>query len=154
MLAKTFLMRLVRLLDVLFFRVVENSKMKKSLKFLYIGILLVMIICITGCSKEGDSQDNDQVSEITHAPRADLIGKWKGTGNEISTIILGIDGSYKDAVDDLSVIGTYTVDSAAGTLTVNESEYGMVFTYSYELSGDNLTLQLKGGLPRTFTKQK
>ncbi len=64
------------------------------------------------------------------------------------------DGSYKDIVDDISVIGTFTVDSIAGTLTVKESEYGMVFKYSYVLSGDNLTLQLSGGLPRTFTRQK
>ena len=128
--------------------------MKIKVKLFSAVVLLVMIICVSGCSKDENNQDNNQVSETTHASRADLIGKWKGTGNEISTIILGSDGSYKDAVDDLSVIGTYTVDSAAGTLTVNESEYGMVFTYSYELSGDNLTLQLKGGLPRTFTKQK
>ena len=110
-----------------------------------------MIICITGCSKEDDNQTSETT---THASRDELIGKWKGTGNELSTITLGSDGSYKDAVDGISVIGTYTVDSNAGTLTVNESEYGMVFTYSYELSGDNLTLQLNGGLPRTFTKQK
>ena len=51
------------------------------------------------------------------------------------------------------IIGTYTVNSSAGTLTVNESEYGMVFTYSYELSGDNLTLQMEGGLPRSFARQ-
>ncbi len=124
--------------------------MKKHFKILSVCILLVMIICITGCSKEDDTK----TSETTHASRADLIGKWKGTGKELSTITLGKDGSYKDVVDDISVIGTYTVDSTAGTLTVNESEYGMVFTYSYELSGDNLTLQLNGGIPRTFTKQK
>ena len=125
--------------------------MKKYLKLFTVGILLVMIICITGCSKEDDNQTSETT---THASRDELIGKWKGTGNELSTITLGSDGSYKDAVDGISVIGTYTVDSNAGTLTVNESEYGMVFTYSYELSGDNLTLQLSGGLPRTFTKQK
>jgi hypothetical protein len=51
------------------------------------------------------------------------------------------------------MVGTYKVDSTAGTLTVNESEYGMVFTYSVELSGNDLTLQLDGGLPRTFTKK-
>ncbi len=124
--------------------------MKNHFKILSVCILLVMIICITGCSKEDDTK----TSETTHASRADLIGKWKGTGKELSTITLGKDGSYKDDVDDISVIGTQTVDATAGTLTVNESEYGMVFTYSYELSGDNLTLQLNGGIPRTFTKQK
>ena len=128
--------------------------MKIKVKLFSAVVLLVMVICVSGCSKDENNQDNNQVSETTHASRADLIGKWKGTGNELSTITLGSDGSYKDAVDDLSVIGTYTVDSTAGTLTVHESEYGMVFTYSYELSGDNLTLQLNGGLPRTFTKQK
>ncbi|MBP3754151.1 MAG: hypothetical protein J6I66_04775 [Lachnospiraceae bacterium] len=45
---------------------------------------------------------------------------------------MGADGSYKDVAGDISIIGTYTVDSINGTLTVNEKEYGMVFTYSYE----------------------
>ncbi|MCR5203727.1 MAG: hypothetical protein K6E47_01620 [Lachnospiraceae bacterium] len=127
--------------------------MKKHFKILSICILLVMIICIAGCSKEDDTKTSE-TTNTKHASRDELVGKWKGTGKELSTITLGKDGSYKDVVDDISVIGTYTVDSTAGTLTVNESEYGMVFTYSYELSGDNLTLQLNGGIPRTFTKQK
>ena len=125
--------------------------MKKSIRIISAIVLLILVFCISGCGKE----ESDQVSETkTHASLSDLIGKWKGTGNELSTITLGSDGSYKDIVDDISIIGTFTVDSTAGTLTVNESEYGMVITYSYELSEDNLTLQMNGGLPRTFTRVK
>ena len=125
--------------------------MKKSIRIISAIVLLILVFCISGCDKE----ESDQVSETkTHASLSDLIGKWKGTGNELSTITLGSDGSYKDIVDDISIIGTFTVDSTAGTLTVNESEYGMVITYSYELSEDNLTLQMNGGLPRTFTRVK
>jgi hypothetical protein len=68
-------------------------------------------------------------------------------------LTLGSDGTYKDVAGELSIIGTYTVDEVYGTLDVSEKEYGMSFSYSYELSGDNLTIQLNGGLPRTFVRQ-
>ena len=87
------------------------------------------------------------------ASAEELVGTWRGIGGEPSTLTLGEDGSYSDVADFASIIGTYTVDSAAGTLTVNESEYGMVFTYAYELSGDHLTIQLEGGLPRNFSRK-
>ena len=123
--------------------------MKKSAKILTTVLLLSIVFNITACGKN----EPEQIPVETHASSAELVGKWKGTGKEISTLTLGADGSYKDIADIASIIGTYTVDEIAGTLTVNESEYGMVFTYSYDLSGNDLTLQLDGGLPRTFTKQ-
>ncbi len=123
--------------------------MKRSVQLLSVVLMLVMLFCITACGKE----ENAQASEETHASAAELVGKWKGTEGEISTLTLGADGSYKDIAGDISIIGTYTVDSVSGTLTVNEKEYGMVFTYSYELTDDKLTLQLNGGNPRNFLRQ-
>ena len=123
--------------------------MKKTSKFPIVVLMLVIVFCMCACGKE-----NSASAEESNAAASDLVGTWKGTGNEISTLTLGANGSYKDiAGEDMYIIGTYTVNSSAGTLTVNESEYGMVFTYSYELSGDNLTLQMEGGLPRSFARQ-
>ena len=123
--------------------------MYRIVKMISIVLMMVMVICCSACGKG----ENNQTSGGTHASSAELVGKWKGTGNEISTITLGADGSYKDVADGVSIKGTYIVDSTEGTLTVNESEYGLVITYSYELSGDNLTLQMNGGLPRTFARK-
>lgn len=116
-----------------------------------VALLALTLSCAGACGKK-DAADT-KVSQSAPVNSADLVGTWKGTGDEISTLTLGSDGSYKDDAGDLYMVGTYKVDSAAGTLTVNESEYGMVFTYSVELSGNDLTLQLDGGLPRTFTKK-
>ena len=123
--------------------------MKKLIKLNLIVLLLIAVIGITACGKK----ESEQEPVVVHASSDELVGKWKGTGDEISTLTLGSNGSYKDIAGELSVIGTYTVDEIAGTLTVNEKDYGLVFTYSYELDGDNLTLQLDGGLPRTFARQ-
>lgn len=123
--------------------------MKRITKSGMIVFLLIMVIGIAACG----NKESDQESAVVHASNDELVGKWKGTGNEISTLTLGSNGSYKDIAGELSVIGTYTVDEISGTLTVNEKDYGLVFTYSYELDGDSLTLQMDGGLPRTFARQ-
>lgn len=123
--------------------------MKKAIKILTTALLLTMFLCVTACGKD----ETEQTATVTHASAEELIGKWKGCGNEISTLTLGAKGSYSDVAEGVSITGTYTVDSISGTLTVKEKEYGMVFTYSYDLSGDNLTLQMDGGNPRTFVKQ-
>ncbi len=123
--------------------------MSKFGKVLSVVLMLAMVFCITACGKD----NSELVTEESQVSSADFVGTWKGTGNEISTLTLGANGSYKDVAGDVSIIGTYTINASEGTLTVNESEYGLVFTYAYELSGDNLTLQMNGGLPRTFAKQ-
>ena len=128
----------------------EKTKMKKAIKLVSTALLLTMLLCVTACGKD----ETEETAPVTHASAEELVGRWKGTGKEISTLTLGAKGSYSDVAEGVaSITGTYTVDSIAGTLTVNEKEYGMVFTYSYDLSGDNLTLQLEGGNPRTFVKQ-
>ena len=123
--------------------------MKKNTKLSLIVLVLISVMGITACGKK----ESEPEPVVVHASSDELVGKWKGTGNEISTLTLGSNGSYKDIAGELSVIGTYTVDEISGTLTVNEKDYGLVFTYSYELDGDDLTLQLDGGLPRTFARQ-
>ena len=123
--------------------------MKRIVKVLSVVITVMMVLCMTACG----NKEEEQAEEAVHASADELVGKWKGTGGEISILTLGSDGSYKDVAGDLSIIGTYTVDSTAGTLTVYEKEYGMVFTYSYDLTDDTLTLQLSGGNPRTFVKK-
>lgn len=125
--------------------------MKKLKRGLIITLLMLMTLSFSACgSKE---EDNDQASQRPQINADELIGKWKGTGGEVSTLTLGKDGSYKDDAGDVSVIGTYSFDQASGTMTVNESEYGLVFSYSVDLSENKLTLQMNGGNPRTFTKQ-
>ena len=127
--------------------------MKKAVRIVAITLMLALALSFAACGKKAEPEPEPVVTN--KATIQDLYGTWKGIGGEISTVSFSKDGNYKDdAGDNLYIIGTYTVDEDAQTITVNESEYGMVFTYSYELSGDNLTLQLKGGLPRTFIKQK
>ena len=98
-------------------------------------------------------EEAEEVTEnVTPINADDLVGTWKGVNGEISTLTLGKNGTYLDDAGDLSISGTYTVDTVSNTMTVNESEYGMVFTYSCTLDGNVLTLQLDGGKARTFCK--
>lgn len=121
-----------------------------SKKFITL-ILLMFVLCLTAC---GDSTDTDtQADTAEQASAADLVGTWKGTAGEISTLTLGSNGSYMDDAGDVYVNGTYTVNTSEKTITVNESEYGLVFVYSYELADNTLTIQMNGGLPRKFIKQ-
>ena len=89
--------------------------MKKTIKFPIAVLILVIVFCMCACGKGEDAS-----AEGAGASASELVGTWKGTGNEISTLTLGTDGSYKDiAGKDMYIIGTYTVDPASGTLTVN-----------------------------------
>ena len=124
--------------------------MKNILKIIPIVLMLFIVLSISAC---GESDDAAAQSTGSSFSASDLVGKWKGTGEEISTLTFGRDGSYKDDAGFAVVEGTYTVDEDAGTITVNEKEYGLVFVYSAELSGNNLTIQTDFGLPRTFTKK-
>ena len=121
-----------------------------SKKFITL-ILLMFVLCLAAC---GDSTDTDtQADTAEQTSAADLVGTWKGTAGEISTLTLGSNGSYMDDAGDVYVKGTYTVNTSEKTITVNESEYGLVFVYSYELADNTLTIQMNGGLPRKFIKQ-
>lgn len=128
----------------------EGNNMKKFVKIMSLVLMLFVVISISACAEPADTAAKTGGSSFN---AADLVGKWKGTGDEISTLTFGKDGKYKDDAGIAVVEGTYTVDEEAGTLTVNEKEYGLVFVYSVELSGKNLTIQTDYGVPRTFTKK-
>ena len=121
-----------------------------SKKFITL-ILLMFVLCLAACGDTTDTDAQSDSAEQTSA--ADLVGTWKGTAGEISTLTLGSNGSYMDDAGDVYVKGTYTVNTSEKTITVNESEYGLVFVYSYELADNTLTIQMNGGLPRKFIKQ-
>ena len=117
-----------------------------------IGLVLLMFaLCLAACGDSTDTTAQADSTEQTSA--ADLVGTWKGTAGEISTLTLGSNGSYMDDAGDVYIKGTYTVNTSDRTITVNESEYGLVFVYSYELADDTLTIQTNGGLPRKFIRQ-
>ena len=124
--------------------------MRKPIKLILVALLLVLAFGITACGKKVEDSASSSSTEPISAD--DLIGSWKGTGNEISTVTFKQDGSYRDDAGDVYISGTYEVDVFARTITIHENEYGMTFTYDFNLSGDNLTMQLSGGLERTFTK--
>lgn len=125
--------------------------MKKAVRIVAITLILVLALSFAACGKKAEPEPEPVVTN--KATIQDLYGTWKGIGGEISTVSFSKDGNYKDdAGDNLYIIGTYTVDEDAQTITVNESEYGMVFVYNYTIDGNKLTLQMDGGLPRSFTK--
>lgn len=125
--------------------------MKKAERIVAITLMLVLALSFAACGKKAEPELEPVVTN--KATIQDLYGTWKGIGGEISTVSFSKDGNYKDdAGDNLYIIGTYTVDEDAQTITVNESEYGMVFVYNYTIDGNKLTLQMDGGLPRSFTK--
>lgn len=125
--------------------------MKKAVRIVAITLMLALALSFAACGKKAEPESEPVVTN--KATIQDLYGTWKGIGGEISTVSFSKDGNYKDdAGDNLYIIGTYTVDEDAQTITVNESEYGMVFVYNFTIDGNKLTLQMDGGLPRSFTK--
>ncbi len=125
--------------------------MKKAVRIVAITLMLALALNFAACGKKAEPEPEPVVTN--KATIQDLYGTWKGIGGEISTVSFSKDGNYKDdAGDNLYIIGTYTVDEDAQTITVNESEYGMVFVYNFTIDGNKLTLQMDGGLPRSFTK--
>ena len=126
--------------------------MNNFIKIISAVLVLFVVLSFSACGGSADTSASAQTAGSSFSA-ADLVGKWKGTGDEISTITFGKNGSYKDDAGIAVVEGTYTVDEAAGTITVNEKEYGLVFVYSVELSGNDLTIQTDYGLPRTFKKK-
>ena len=125
--------------------------MRKFVKTISIVLMLLTILCLTAC---GDPKEEES-AKLSGSPfeKTDLIGQWKGTGDEISTVTFTKDGNYLDDAGSISMEGTYTVNEQAGTITVHEKDYGMVFVYYVELSDKNLTIQTDNGRPRTFIKK-
>ena len=82
-----------------------------------VALLALTLSCAGACGKK-DAADT-KVSQSAPVNSADLVGTWKGTGDEISTLTLGSDGSYKDDAGDLYMVGTYKVDSTAVYTPIN-----------------------------------
>ena len=118
-------------------------------------LIILMTLCLAACGGHDDEETTTETEAQSLQPfnRDDLVGTWKGTQGEPSTLTLGKNGSYRDVADFASIIGSYIVDPALRTITVNESEYGRVFVYHFELSDNELTIQTNGGLPRHFVKE-
>ena len=128
--------------------------MNKFVKVLFASLLLPVALSVLACGKT-EVPEEESTGTVQIIKAEDLVGTWKGTGDEISTVTFGANGSYlDDAGDGLYIKGTYRLDIIDDTITVYESEYGMTFTYDVTLSGDELTLQLSGGKPRTFIRQQ
>ena len=127
--------------------------MKKTVKIISITMILVLVLSAFACGKK---EEPAQESTTTGTATAeDLLGTWTGTAGEISTVSFSKSGSYMDnAGDGLYISGTYTVNEADQTVTVNEDEYGMVFVYHYTVDGNKMTLQIDGGKVRNFIKKQ
>ncbi len=87
-------------------------------------------------------------------PANELVGTWQGVGNEQGSITFKSDGTFKedDLPGDLNMEGTYTIDEMNKTVVCIENEYGMTYNYFYTITGNELTLQMEYGFPRTFVK--
>ena len=128
--------------------------MKQLIRKTAVMMSFILMICLfAGCN--GSAGDKDKSSSPT-VDASVFVGTWKGTGNETATLTFSADGKMKDVTNldgtVYSITGTYTVDSEECYVYVTEDEYGLNFAYHYTISGNDLTLQMEGGLPRTFRK--
>lgn len=117
---------------------------------------LMLLASTAACSKDTEEvQTTAAQTEAESFSVENLYGTWKGTDGEISTLTLDKSGKYlDDAGDGLYIAGTFIVNEAAMTMTVDETDFGMVIVYHITYTGDTLTLQMDGGLPRKFVKTK
>ena len=127
--------------------------MRKLVKVFLPALLLAVGMTTFACGTKAEEEEVS-IENATPINEDDLIGTWKGVEGEISTLTFSKSGSFKDDAGDISMSGTYFVDTVSNTVTVNESEYGMSFTYDCTLEGNVLTLQVNGGNPRKFCKIK
>ena len=128
-------------------------KLKKKRMSVLTALLMIFLMCVAvGCG--GKSESNGNNGGGSTASKEDLIGVWNGIGNNDKEMItFKKDGSFKEEYDgEVINTGSYTVDESQQTVTCKEKDYGLVFTYQYTLDGDQLTIQIEGGLPRTFQK--
>lgn len=126
---------------------------KKHFGFM-VKILLVLMMCFAvGCGDKNVDNSNGS-DEQTQTSKDALIGEWNGIGNSSKEFItFKKDGSYNEGYDgEVINRGSYSVNESNQTVTCTEKDYGMTFEYHFTLDGDNLTIQLSNGLPRTFQK--
>ncbi|MBQ5317043.1 MAG: hypothetical protein J6I96_05770 [Oscillospiraceae bacterium] len=128
----------------------------KTLHIILAALMLCTAMCFTAC--DGKTGDRDTPSASGAVTATELVGTWKGTGDELATVTFGADGKVKDETDlngtIITIAGPYSVDTAEHTVFVHDDEDGLDFSYHYTVSGDDLTLQMDGGKARTFKKVK
>lgn len=132
--------------------------MKAKTKSLALVILSLLILATgaAACSNKAETAETgNEAAETVTVTREDLYGTWTGIGNETGgTLSFSKDGQCRDSHGDLAIAGPYSLDEAAQTLTVTDTEIGMNFTYDITMENDQLTIQMNGGNPRTFVKKK
>lgn len=121
--------------------------MRKIFKMAVLAVVCCLVMSIfAGCSggEEGGGSGGNE-----------LVGTWEGTGDEGATITFKSNGNFseKGISKDADMSGTYTIDETNKRVVCTEKEYGLVFDYNYTISGNDLTLQMDIGYPRTFTKK-
>lgn len=123
-------------------------------------MLCLSLFIFAGCSGGGSNNVQETAANRGTAKdqetskKHELLGTWKATGAEKGTITFSADGTFKEEGNgpDFDMSGTYTIDTAEKEVICVEKEYNLKFVYHYAISGNNLTLKMKKGLPRKFKK--
>ena len=115
-------------------------------------IAIIMVAILTSLFFINCSADSGETA--FEEPANELVGTWQGVGNEQGSITFKSDGTFKedDLPGDLNMEGTYTIDEMNKTVVCIENEYGITYDYAYTITGNELTLQMEYGFPRTFMK--
>ena len=104
--------------------------MKKVTTFLSIALIAVMLICVlSACGGQKDA----------------IAGTWKQTDEVNGDWVWEFDGSGKCKLDGITTgfktEGTYVLDEAAKTLTVNMDSWSEEKVYTYTLTDTTLDLE-------------
>ena len=111
--------------------------MKKCIKVLSVTLLAAAVLGMASCTK---------------GPKNALVGTWSGIDGENSTITFTNEGTCQDVSANTKIEGTYRIDEDKKTVIVYDGETETGFRYFYDVSEDNLTLQMEYGLPRSFER--
>ena len=111
--------------------------MKKCIKVLSVTLLAAAVLGMASCSR---------------GPKNALVGTWSGIEGENATITFTNEGTCKDISGNVKIEGTYKIDEDEKTVIVFDDATETGYRYFYDVSEDNLTLQMEYGLPRSFER--
>ena len=112
--------------------------MKKCIKGLSIALLMFSVLSMAAC---------------TRGPKNALVGTWSGIGGESGTITFTNEGTCQDVSGNVKIEGSYTIDEDKKTVIVYDDATETGFRYFYDVSDENLTIQMEYGLPRSFERE-
>ena len=112
--------------------------MKKCIKILSVTLLAAAVLSMASCSR---------------GPKNALVGTWSGIEGEEGTITFTNEGTCKDVSGNIKIEGKYTIDEDKKTVIVYDDATETGFRYFYDVSDENLTIQMEYGLPRTFSRE-